>query len=97
VIVAQSPTGRSEGSSSHNRNFLSCFGQSCGTIIGVIGALAIPVRHVTPAKWKKALGLTSDAGRSRAAAIERWPGQADLFARKRDHNRAEAALLGLSA
>lgn len=71
------------------------FGQAYGTILGVIGALAIPVRHVSPAKWKKALGLNSDGEASRARAIETWPAHADLFARKKDHNRAEAALLGL--
>jgi hypothetical protein len=71
------------------------FGQSYGTILGVIGALTIPVRHVSPAKWKKALGLNSDGEASRARAIETWPGCAESFARKRDHNRAEAALLGL--
>jgi crossover junction endodeoxyribonuclease RuvC len=66
-----------------------------GTILGLIGALAIPVRHVSPAKWKKALGLNSDGETSRARAIETSPAQAELFALKRDHNRAEAALLGL--
>jgi hypothetical protein len=71
------------------------FGQSYGTILGVIGTLAIPVRHVTPAKWKKALGLNSDGEASRARAIETWPTHAELFSRKKDHNRAEAALLGL--
>jgi hypothetical protein len=71
------------------------FGQAYGTILGVIGALAIPVRHVSPAKWKGALGLNSDAETSRARAIETWPTEAHLFGRKKDHNRAEAALLGL--
>jgi len=71
------------------------FGQAYGTILGVIGALAIPVRHVSPAKWKKALGLNSDGEASRARAIETWPTHAELLARKRDHNRAEAALLAL--
>ena len=71
------------------------FGRAHGTILGVIGALTIPVRHVSPAKSKKALGLYGDAETSRARAIETWPAHADLFARKRDHNRAEAALLGL--
>jgi crossover junction endodeoxyribonuclease RuvC len=42
------------------------FGASYGTMLGVIGALAIPVRHVSPPKWKKALGLNSDAETSRA-------------------------------
>ncbi len=73
------------------------FGQAYGTILGTIGALAIPVRHVSPARWKKALGLNSDGEASRARAIETWPAHADMFARKRDHNRAEAALLGLYA
>jgi crossover junction endodeoxyribonuclease RuvC len=71
------------------------FGQAHGTILGVVGALAIPVRHATPARWKKAFGLNSDAEASRARAIETWPTYAGLFARKRGHNRAEAALLGL--
>jgi crossover junction endodeoxyribonuclease RuvC len=73
------------------------FGQAYGTILGVVGALAIPVRHVSPAKWKKALGLNAEAEASRARAIETWPTHADMFARKRDHNRAEAALLALYA
>jgi hypothetical protein len=46
---------------------------------------------------EKALGLNSDGETSRARAIETWPARAELFARKRDHNRAEAALLGLYA
>jgi hypothetical protein len=71
------------------------FGQAYGTILGIVGALAIPVSHVSPAKWKKALGLNSDGEASRARAIETWPTRAELFARKRDHNRAEAALLAL--
>jgi crossover junction endodeoxyribonuclease RuvC len=71
------------------------FGQAYGTVLGIIATLAIPVRHVSPAKWKKALGLNSDGEASRARAIETWPTRAELFARKRDHNRAEAALLGL--
>ena len=49
------------------------FGQAYGTILGVIGALAIPVRHVSPAKWKKALGLNSDGETSRARASRPGP------------------------
>jgi crossover junction endodeoxyribonuclease RuvC len=71
------------------------FGQSYGTILGVVGALAIPVRHVSPAKWKKALGLNSDGEASRARAIETWPAHAHRFARVKDHNKGEAALLAL--
>jgi hypothetical protein len=71
------------------------FGQSYGTILGIVGSLAIPVRLVPASKWKKALGLDSSAETSRARAIETWPSCAGAFARKKDHNRAEAALLAL--
>jgi Holliday junction resolvasome RuvABC endonuclease subunit len=53
AIVEQVAARPGQGVSSMFR-----FGQAYGTILGVIGALAIPVRHVSPAKWKKALGLT---------------------------------------
>jgi crossover junction endodeoxyribonuclease RuvC len=49
------------------------FGASYGTVLGVIGALAIPVRHVTPAQWKRSLGLNSDGESSRARAVETCP------------------------
>ena len=90
AIVEQASSRPGQGVSSTFR-----YGQGYGTILGVIGALAIPVRHVTPAKWKRALGLDNEGETSRARAIETWPDRADLFARKKDHHRAEAALLGL--
>lgn len=69
------------------------FGQSVGTLAGVCGALGLPVTWVSPSKWKREAGLDSTAERSRARAIETWPDKAALFARVKDHNRAEAALL----
>ena len=30
----------------------------------------------------------------RALALQRWPNMADRFSRKKDHSRAEAALIG---
>ncbi len=71
------------------------FGQSYGTLLGIIGTLSIPVVHVSPAKWKKAMSLNSDGEESRARAIDTWPDWADQMTRKKDHNRAEAALLAL--
>jgi crossover junction endodeoxyribonuclease RuvC len=71
------------------------FGQSVGTIAGVVGALGLPVAWVSPSKWKREAGLDATAERSRAKAIETWPDKAALFARVKDHNRAEAALLAL--
>lgn len=69
------------------------FGQAHGTLLGVLGALNVPVVHVTPGRWKKALGLTSDKEKSRRLAIETWPNMSGYFARKKDDGRAEAALI----
>lgn len=71
------------------------FGCAYGTALGVIAALGIPVHHVTPTVWKRAMGVTADKETSRHKAIDRWPHQAGLFARKKDDGRAEAALIGL--
>lgn len=70
------------------------FGQTHGTLLGVLGALNVPVTHVTPATWKKPFGLTADKEKSRRLAIELWPNMSGYFARKRDDGRAEAALIG---
>jgi crossover junction endodeoxyribonuclease RuvC len=69
------------------------FGKAYGIAIGVVAALKIPVHFVTPAAWKRHFNLSADKEASRARALQLWPARADLFARKRDHNRAEAALL----
>ena len=73
------------------------FGRSRGVIEGVLGALTIPVQFVTPAWWKRRVGIP--AGRdhkdtARSVAIARWPHLAETFSRKLDHDRAEACLIG---
>lgn len=73
------------------------FGEAVGTVSGILGALAIPIERVTPSRWKRDLRLCSDKEAARLRAIERWPKFAAEFARKRDHGRAEAALIGLWA
>lgn len=71
------------------------FGRALGVAEGVLDGMGIPVSWVSPAKWKKALSLSSDKEQSRQRAIRQWPAQASLFARKMDHGRAEAALIAL--
>lgn len=71
------------------------FGAAYGAVLGVIGALAIPSHLVTPPRWKKHFRLSADKEEARALALRLWPARAELFARKRDHGRAEAALLAL--
>lgn len=72
------------------------FGTAYGAIRAVVSTLGVPSRRVTPQKWKKAFGLGPDKEQCRARAIETWPG-AKCFSRKKDHGRAEAALIALYA
>jgi crossover junction endodeoxyribonuclease RuvC len=71
------------------------FGRSLGVAEAVFGTLGVRVEYVSPQRWKKALGLGRDKDDSRMQAIEHWPAEADLFARKKDNGRAEAALIAL--
>lgn len=73
------------------------FGRSRGVVEGVLAACGVTCKFITPASWKRAVGLTlasKDAARSEA--IRRWPGHASLFARVKDDGRAEAALIGIA-
>ena len=69
------------------------FGTSYGVVLGVLGALEIPVTHVRPNVWKRAVGVTADKGSSRRKAIDLWPDKAQMFARVKDDGRAESALI----
>lgn len=69
------------------------FGKAFGQVIGVGGALNIPLHFVTPAKWKKRFLLSADKEEARAMALRLFPACAASFARKKDHGRAEAALI----
>jgi len=67
------------------------FGQAHGTVLGVLGALRIPVHLVTPAKWKRDLGLGSDKAKALEMARRLFP-TAELSL-KRHIGRAEALLI----
>lgn len=71
------------------------FGQAVGQAVGVIHTLGIPLKWASPGAWKRAMGLSSDKERARALAIETFPSLRAQFARKKDHGRAEAALMAL--
>jgi crossover junction endodeoxyribonuclease RuvC len=71
------------------------FGTAYGIIVGVVAALAIPMRLVTPAQWKRAMRLNNSAEASRQRALELFPGRCELFSRRKDHHRAESALLAV--
>ena len=70
------------------------FGESVGVVLGVLGALQIPVRMVTPAKWKKAAGLLGRGkDTARTLAIQLHPEVADQLTRKKDTGRADAVCI----
>jgi hypothetical protein len=72
-----------------------------GTNYGIVLAVAKmsgSVERVTPAVWKKAMGVTADKETSLRRARELWPSKADQFAGPRGggkDGRAEAALIAL--
>jgi len=71
------------------------FGRSYGDVRGTIGAMDVPMHFVTPQKWKKHFGLSSDKDQSRLRAIRRFPAAAENFKLKKHDGRAEAALIAL--
>lgn len=72
------------------------FGRAVGVLEGAIAAHDIPISYVAPQVWKRHFGLPAEKEASRQRAIETWPDKASIhFNRKKDHGRAEAALIGL--
>lgn len=68
--------------------------RAVGLVHGICVGLRLPCRLVQPVAWKRGMGLLGvDKDASRRLACELWPRQTELFKRKSDHNRAEAALL----
>lgn len=70
------------------------FGYAAGIVAGTAAGLGYPLHTVRPNEWQPLAGVRKgdDAGRLRAAQL--FPQHATLFARKMDHNRADAALIG---
>jgi crossover junction endodeoxyribonuclease RuvC len=72
------------------------FGHSCGTVMGVLGAMGLPHTMVTPQSWKKAAGLIgTDKDAARARAIQLWPKWRELDKKGKGQALADAALIAL--
>lgn len=71
------------------------FGRGYGVIRGILRANFIPIVDVTPATWKRAVGIPAGSGKdaSRAKAKDIFQREAGLFVRVKDDGRAEAALI----
>ena len=75
------------------------FGRARGVIEGAAGALGLPIVFITPPTWKRLADVppgVENKDIARARAIARWPAKAEWFARKRDIDRAEAALIAIA-
>lgn len=68
------------------------YGVGYGTIIGILAARSIPYTLITPAVWKRALGLTGKPKDASRALARSWFPHAPL-SRVKDHGRAEALLI----
>lgn len=72
------------------------FGHSCGTVMGVLGALNIPHTMITPQAWKKAAGLIgTDKDAARSRAMQLWPSWRELDKKGKGQAMADAALIAL--
>ena len=69
------------------------FGRAAGVIEGVLAGLEIPITHVPPQEWIKAMRVVGGKDGSRQRASQLFSRQAGLFARKKDDGRSDAALL----
>jgi len=67
------------------------FGESVGVVLGVCGALQLPVAWIRPVAWKRAAGLIGkDKDAARTLAIQLHPEAAGELTRKKDVGRADA-------
>jgi crossover junction endodeoxyribonuclease RuvC len=72
------------------------YGRAVGAIEAVIACCAIPLTIVEPSAWKRHFRLPGkDKEAARQRALQLFPAAHALFARRKDHGRAEAALLAL--
>jgi crossover junction endodeoxyribonuclease RuvC len=72
------------------------YGRATGALETAIVLSSIPVEIVEPSIWKRHWRLPGkDKELARQRALELFPAAHAFFARKKDHGRAEAALLAL--
>jgi crossover junction endodeoxyribonuclease RuvC len=72
------------------------YGAAVGALYAVVTLCAIPITVIDPGQWKRGMklrGRNKEGARQRA--LELFPGAHEYFARKKDHGKAEAALLAL--
>ena len=71
------------------------FGVGYGALVQVLDVFAVPLKYVSPVKWKPEVGIPpgSEKSVSLEFARRRWPAQAEIFKLQKHDGRAEAALI----
>ena len=74
------------------------YGRAVGALEAVISCCEIPLTIIEPAAWKRFHDLPRGADKelSRQRALQLFPAAHTLFALKKHHGRAEAALIALT-
>lgn len=76
------------------------FGQTYGWLLGILDAIGIPYQPITPQKWKKEFGLTSDKAQSVEVCKRLYPDvnlKRTERSKKDDDGMAEALLMATYA
>jgi Holliday junction resolvasome RuvABC endonuclease subunit len=76
------------------------YGRACGALEAVLACCNVPFELIEPSVWKRAhhlRGGPENKETARALALQFFPAAHTLLARKKDHGRAEAALIALTA
>ena len=69
------------------------FGKSYGATLGILAAFEVPVTHVAPQVWKRAMQVRGGKDASRMRASELFPAYQPLWGLVKHDGRAEAALI----
>ena len=73
------------------------YGRACGALEAVLACCEVPSELVEPSVWKRVHHLRGgDKEGARQLAVQLFPSAHALLARKKDHGRAEAALIALT-
>lgn len=70
----------------------AAMGRTHGSVLAALQVAGIPFDMVAPQAWKRRLNVSADKDSTLGLARVKFPG-VDHFERKKDHNRAEAALI----
>lgn len=92
-VVAMPRRGKDGGEIKMGSASMISYGYGAGLIEGVATGLGMSVILINPRSWKSRAQVPADKGAVRQMAQRLWPGSASLFARVKDHGRADAALL----